>query len=127
MGLAWGLEHMGQRNTHRHIIPNNAHLWCESSVVARGQDASVCLCTSHSVILQQDEPPFSPAGEAKWIVKLTCFSFRVACNMMMKKNQNKKHYGTIRTLLLNCVKLLDKSRHPQVRLSCLMSKPLLAF
>nr|XP_040128387.1 erythroid differentiation-related factor 1 [Ictidomys tridecemlineatus] len=41
-------------------------------------------------------------------------SFRVACNMMMKKNQNKKHYGTIRTLLLNCVKLLDKSRHPQI-------------
>uniref|UniRef100_A0A287CW75 Erythroid differentiation regulatory factor 1 n=1 Tax=Ictidomys tridecemlineatus TaxID=43179 RepID=A0A287CW75_ICTTR len=39
---------------------------------------------------------------------------QVACNMMMKKNQNKKHYGTIRTLLLNCVKLLDKSRHPQI-------------
>ncbi|XP_039093835.1 erythroid differentiation-related factor 1 isoform X4 [Hyaena hyaena] len=39
--------------------------------------------------------------------------YKVACNMMMKKNQNKKHYGTIRTLLLNCVKLLDKSRHPQ--------------
>ncbi|XP_063526462.1 erythroid differentiation-related factor 1 isoform X3 [Pongo pygmaeus] len=39
--------------------------------------------------------------------------YKVACNMMMKKNQNKKHYGTIRTLLLNCLKLLDKSRHPQ--------------
>ncbi|XP_045047464.1 erythroid differentiation-related factor 1 isoform X5 [Desmodus rotundus] len=39
---------------------------------------------------------------------------KVACNMMMKKNQNKKHYGTIRTLLLNCLKLLDKSRHPQI-------------
>nr|XP_032642979.1 erythroid differentiation-related factor 1 [Chelonoidis abingdonii] len=39
--------------------------------------------------------------------------YKVACNMMMKKNQNKKHYGTIRTLLLNCVKLLDKTRHPQ--------------
>ncbi|XP_051689454.2 erythroid differentiation-related factor 1 isoform X5 [Oryctolagus cuniculus] len=40
--------------------------------------------------------------------------YKVACNMMMKKNQNKKHYGTIRTLLLNCVRLLDKSRHPQI-------------
>nr|XP_019597768.1 PREDICTED: erythroid differentiation-related factor 1 isoform X2 [Rhinolophus sinicus] len=40
--------------------------------------------------------------------------YKVACNMMMKKNQNKKYYGTIRTLLLNCVKLLDKSRHPQI-------------
>uniref|UniRef100_A0A8C0DFP2 Erythroid differentiation regulatory factor 1 n=1 Tax=Balaenoptera musculus TaxID=9771 RepID=A0A8C0DFP2_BALMU len=40
--------------------------------------------------------------------------YKVACNMMMKKNQNKKHYGTVRTLLLNCVKLLDKSRHPQI-------------
>lgn len=50
-------------------------------------------------------------GEHSWC-KLF---FRVACNMMMKKNQNKKHYGTIRTLLLNCLKLLDKSRHPQVR------------
>ncbi|EMP42193.1 Erythroid differentiation-related factor 1 [Chelonia mydas] len=40
--------------------------------------------------------------------------YKVACNMMMKKNQNKKHYGTIRTLLLNCVKLLDKARHPQI-------------
>uniref|UniRef100_A0A8C3XJW8 Erythroid differentiation regulatory factor 1 n=1 Tax=Chelydra serpentina TaxID=8475 RepID=A0A8C3XJW8_CHESE len=39
--------------------------------------------------------------------------YKVACNMMMKKTQNKKHYGTIRTLLLNCVKLLDKARHPQ--------------
>ncbi|XP_038265268.1 erythroid differentiation-related factor 1 isoform X1 [Dermochelys coriacea] len=40
--------------------------------------------------------------------------YKVACNMMMKKKQNKKHYGTIRTLLLNCVKLLDKARHPQI-------------
>uniref|UniRef100_A0A8C8VDN5 Erythroid differentiation regulatory factor 1 n=1 Tax=Pelusios castaneus TaxID=367368 RepID=A0A8C8VDN5_9SAUR len=40
--------------------------------------------------------------------------YKVACNMMMKKTQNKKHYGTIRTLLLNCVKLLDKARHPQI-------------
>ncbi|XP_059981541.1 erythroid differentiation-related factor 1 isoform X6 [Lagenorhynchus albirostris] len=40
--------------------------------------------------------------------------YKVACNMMMKKNQNKKHYGTVRTLLLNCVKLLDKGRHPQI-------------
>lgn len=36
--------------------------------------------------------------------------------MMLKKNQNKKHYGTIRTLLLNCLKLLDNGRHPQVRI-----------
>ncbi|KFP27088.1 Erythroid differentiation-related factor 1, partial [Colius striatus] len=41
-------------------------------------------------------------------------SSRVACNMMLKKNQNKKHYGTIRTLLLNCLKLLDNGRHPQI-------------
>ncbi|XP_019358520.1 PREDICTED: erythroid differentiation-related factor 1 isoform X1 [Gavialis gangeticus] len=40
--------------------------------------------------------------------------YKVACNMMLKKNQNKKHYGTIRTLLLNCLKLLDKGRHPQI-------------
>ncbi|XP_006867493.1 PREDICTED: erythroid differentiation-related factor 1 isoform X2 [Chrysochloris asiatica] len=40
--------------------------------------------------------------------------YKVACNMMVKKNQNKKHYGTVRTLLLNCVKLLDKGRHPQI-------------
>ncbi|KAH0623664.1 hypothetical protein JD844_006677 [Phrynosoma platyrhinos] len=40
--------------------------------------------------------------------------YKVACNMMLKKNQNRKHYGTIRTLLLNCVKLLDKGRHPQL-------------
>uniref|UniRef100_A0A8C5KRV3 Erythroid differentiation regulatory factor 1 n=2 Tax=Jaculus jaculus TaxID=51337 RepID=A0A8C5KRV3_JACJA len=40
--------------------------------------------------------------------------YKVACNMMMKKSQNKKHYGTVRTLLLNCVKLLDKGRHPQI-------------
>ncbi|XP_029886615.1 erythroid differentiation-related factor 1 isoform X3 [Aquila chrysaetos chrysaetos] len=39
--------------------------------------------------------------------------YKVACNMMLKKNQNKKHYGTIRTLLLNCLKLLDNGRHPQ--------------
>uniref|UniRef100_A0A8C0IUS1 Erythroid differentiation-related factor 1 n=1 Tax=Chelonoidis abingdonii TaxID=106734 RepID=A0A8C0IUS1_CHEAB len=46
--------------------------------------------------------------------------YKVACNMMMKKNQNKKHYGTIRTLLLNCVKLLDKTRHPQKILRLLL-------
>ncbi|NXG31383.1 EDRF1 factor, partial [Dromaius novaehollandiae] len=40
--------------------------------------------------------------------------YKVACNMMLKKNQNKKHYGTIRTLLLNCLKLLDSGRHPQI-------------
>ena len=33
---------------------------------------------------------------------------------MLKARQNRKHYGTIRTLLLNCVKLLDEERHPQV-------------
>ncbi|XP_010713157.1 erythroid differentiation-related factor 1-like isoform X2 [Meleagris gallopavo] len=44
--------------------------------------------------------------------------YKVACNMMLKKNQNKKHYGTIRTLLLNCLKLLDNGRHPQVRALC---------
>lgn len=40
--------------------------------------------------------------------------YKVACNMMVKKIQNRKHYGTIRTLLLNCVKLLDNGRHPQI-------------
>ncbi|XP_045147320.1 erythroid differentiation-related factor 1 [Echinops telfairi] len=40
--------------------------------------------------------------------------YKVACSMMVKKGQNKKYYGTVRTLLLNCVKLLDKSRHPQI-------------
>ncbi|XP_068113618.1 erythroid differentiation-related factor 1 isoform X2 [Hyperolius riggenbachi] len=40
--------------------------------------------------------------------------YKVACNMMMKKTQNRKHYGTIRTLLLNCLKLVDKGRHPQI-------------
>nr|DBA14983.1 TPA: hypothetical protein GDO54_004252 [Pyxicephalus adspersus] len=40
--------------------------------------------------------------------------YKVACNMMMKKMQNSKHYGTIRTLLLNCLKLVDKGRHPQI-------------
>ncbi|KAJ7325304.1 hypothetical protein JRQ81_018324 [Phrynocephalus forsythii] len=40
--------------------------------------------------------------------------YKVACNMMLKKSQNRKHYGTIRTLLLNCVKLLDKGKHPQI-------------
>ncbi|KAM4702818.1 erythroid differentiation-related factor 1 [Rhinophrynus dorsalis] len=40
--------------------------------------------------------------------------YKVACNMMLKKNQNRKHYGTIRTLLLNCLKLVDKGRHPQI-------------
>ncbi|KAK5854164.1 hypothetical protein PBY51_015258 [Eleginops maclovinus] len=40
--------------------------------------------------------------------------YRVASNMMLKASQNRKHYGTIRTLLLNCVKLLDEERHPQI-------------
>ncbi|XP_062319714.1 erythroid differentiation-related factor 1 isoform X2 [Osmerus eperlanus] len=40
--------------------------------------------------------------------------YKVASNMMLKTNQNRKHYGTIRTLLLNCVKLLDQERHPQI-------------
>ncbi|XP_010868253.2 erythroid differentiation-related factor 1 isoform X2 [Esox lucius] len=40
--------------------------------------------------------------------------YKVASNMMLKKIQNRKHYGTIRTLLLNCVKLLDQDRHPQI-------------
>uniref|UniRef100_H3A848 Erythroid differentiation regulatory factor 1 n=1 Tax=Latimeria chalumnae TaxID=7897 RepID=H3A848_LATCH len=40
--------------------------------------------------------------------------YKVASNMMLKKSQNKKYYGTIRTLLLNCIKLLDKDRHPQI-------------
>ncbi|XP_048406831.1 erythroid differentiation-related factor 1 isoform X3 [Stegostoma tigrinum] len=39
--------------------------------------------------------------------------YKVASNMMKKKVQNRKHYGIIRTLLLNCIKLLDKERHPQ--------------
>ncbi|XP_029926782.1 erythroid differentiation-related factor 1 isoform X2 [Myripristis murdjan] len=40
--------------------------------------------------------------------------YKVASNMMLKARQNRKHYGTIRTLLLNCVKLLDEERHPQI-------------
>ncbi|KAK6328677.1 hypothetical protein J4Q44_G00006550 [Coregonus suidteri] len=40
--------------------------------------------------------------------------YKVASNMMLKKSQNRKHYVTIRTLLLNCVKLLDQDRHPQI-------------
>ncbi|XP_072095522.1 erythroid differentiation-related factor 1 isoform X2 [Mobula birostris] len=39
--------------------------------------------------------------------------YKVASNMMMKKVQNRKHYGIIRMLLLNCIKLLDKEKHPQ--------------
>ncbi|XP_063047670.1 erythroid differentiation-related factor 1 [Engraulis encrasicolus] len=42
--------------------------------------------------------------------------YRVASNMMLK-NQNRKYYGTIRTLLLNCLKLLDEDRHPQMMAS----------
>ncbi|XP_041921399.1 erythroid differentiation-related factor 1 isoform X3 [Alosa sapidissima] len=42
--------------------------------------------------------------------------YKVASNMMLK-NQNRKYYGTIRTLLLNCVKLLDEERHPQMMAS----------
>ncbi|XP_035848012.1 erythroid differentiation-related factor 1 isoform X2 [Sander lucioperca] len=40
--------------------------------------------------------------------------YRVASNLMLKARQNRKHYGTIRTLLLNCVRLLDQERHPQI-------------
>ncbi|CAN9499698.1 unnamed protein product [Ophioblennius macclurei] len=40
--------------------------------------------------------------------------YKVASNLMLKARQNRKHYGTIRTLLLNCVKLLDHDRHPQI-------------
>uniref|UniRef100_A0A8B9K7C1 Erythroid differentiation regulatory factor 1 n=1 Tax=Astyanax mexicanus TaxID=7994 RepID=A0A8B9K7C1_ASTMX len=40
--------------------------------------------------------------------------YKVASNMMLKKTQNSKHYGTIRTLLLNCIKLLDEEKHPQI-------------
>ncbi|TNN63316.1 Erythroid differentiation-related factor 1 [Liparis tanakae] len=43
--------------------------------------------------------------------------YRVASNLMLKARQNRKHYGTIRTLLLNCVKLLDEERHPQIMAS----------
>uniref|UniRef100_A0A3B5QB14 Erythroid differentiation regulatory factor 1 n=1 Tax=Xiphophorus maculatus TaxID=8083 RepID=A0A3B5QB14_XIPMA len=40
--------------------------------------------------------------------------YRVASNLMLKASQNRKHYGKIRTLLLNCVKLLDPEKHPQI-------------
>uniref|UniRef100_A0A3B3D8N9 Erythroid differentiation regulatory factor 1 n=1 Tax=Oryzias melastigma TaxID=30732 RepID=A0A3B3D8N9_ORYME len=40
--------------------------------------------------------------------------YKVASNLMLKTRQNRKHYGTVRTLLLNCVKLLDQERHPQI-------------
>lgn len=40
--------------------------------------------------------------------------YKVASNLMLKARQNRKHYGTIRTLLLNCVKLLDQDKHPQI-------------
>uniref|UniRef100_A0A673A5V2 Erythroid differentiation regulatory factor 1 n=1 Tax=Sphaeramia orbicularis TaxID=375764 RepID=A0A673A5V2_9TELE len=40
--------------------------------------------------------------------------YKVASNLMLKARQNRKHNGTIRTLLLNCVKLLDQERHPQI-------------
>ncbi|XP_061601492.1 erythroid differentiation-related factor 1 [Cololabis saira] len=40
--------------------------------------------------------------------------YKVASSLMLKARQNRKHYGTIRTLLLNCVKLLDQERHPQI-------------
>ncbi|XP_066536733.1 erythroid differentiation-related factor 1 [Hoplias malabaricus] len=40
--------------------------------------------------------------------------YKVASNMMLKKTQNSKQYGTIRTLLLNCVKLLNEEKHPQI-------------
>ncbi|XP_037542294.1 erythroid differentiation-related factor 1 [Nematolebias whitei] len=40
--------------------------------------------------------------------------YKVANNLMLKVRQNRKHYGKIRTLLLNCVKLLDQEKHPQI-------------
>ncbi|XP_077469072.1 erythroid differentiation-related factor 1 [Stigmatopora argus] len=40
--------------------------------------------------------------------------YKVACNLMLKARENRKHNGTIRTLLLNCVRLLDQDRHPQI-------------
>uniref|UniRef100_A0A3B5LPU4 Erythroid differentiation regulatory factor 1 n=1 Tax=Xiphophorus couchianus TaxID=32473 RepID=A0A3B5LPU4_9TELE len=40
--------------------------------------------------------------------------YRVASNLILKASQNRKHYGKIRTLLLNCVKLLDPEKHPQI-------------
>ncbi|XP_026085960.1 erythroid differentiation-related factor 1-like isoform X1 [Carassius auratus] len=40
--------------------------------------------------------------------------YKVASNMILKKSQNRKNYGIIRTLLLNCIKLLDEERHPQI-------------
>lgn len=40
--------------------------------------------------------------------------YKVASNLMLKARQNRKHYGTIRTLLLNCIKLLDQDKHPQI-------------
>ncbi|KAI7804958.1 putative erythroid differentiation-related factor 1, partial [Triplophysa rosa] len=40
--------------------------------------------------------------------------YKVASNMMLKKSQNRKNYDTIRTLLLNCIKLLNEERHPQI-------------
>ncbi|XP_028279587.1 erythroid differentiation-related factor 1 [Parambassis ranga] len=40
--------------------------------------------------------------------------YKVASNLMLKARQNRKHYCTIRTLLLNCVKLLDQERHSQI-------------
>ncbi|XP_028324227.1 erythroid differentiation-related factor 1-like [Gouania willdenowi] len=40
--------------------------------------------------------------------------YKVAGNLMLKARQSRKHYGTVRTLLLNCVKLLDEERHPQI-------------
>ncbi|XP_017287717.1 erythroid differentiation-related factor 1 isoform X2 [Kryptolebias marmoratus] len=40
--------------------------------------------------------------------------YKVASNLMLKVRQNRKHYAKIRTLLLNCVKLLDQEKHPQI-------------
>uniref|UniRef100_A0A8C8DYP1 Erythroid differentiation regulatory factor 1 n=1 Tax=Oryzias sinensis TaxID=183150 RepID=A0A8C8DYP1_9TELE len=40
--------------------------------------------------------------------------YKVASNLMLKTRQNRKHYGPVRTLLLNCIKLLDQERHPQI-------------
>ncbi|XP_068184014.1 erythroid differentiation-related factor 1 [Antennarius striatus] len=40
--------------------------------------------------------------------------YKVASNLMLNSRHGRKHYGTIRTLLLNCIKLLDQDRHPQI-------------
>ncbi|XP_058508258.1 erythroid differentiation-related factor 1-like [Solea solea] len=50
--------------------------------------------------------------------------YKVAGNLMLRARQNRKHYGTIRILLLNCVELLDQEQHPQIIASayCMLSE-----